>query len=84
MASFFVSLTDTEDVSGQTGAESSSSSSSSGDSTYQVSAKSGSDSSSSNESDSEVLVNEVIAKRPPHALQGLVQQTSADATNNRI
>ena len=84
--SYLVSLTDTEEVSAQSEAESSSSSaSSSGDSTYQVSAKSVSDSSSSNsnESDSDILVDEVIAKRPRHALQGLVQQTSADATNNQ-
>ena len=65
--SYLVSLTETEEVSAQSEAESSSSSaSSSGDSTYQVSAKSVSDSSSSNsnESDSEILVDEVIAKRP--------------------
>ena len=74
--SYLVSLTDTEEVSAQSEAESSSSSaSSSGDSTYQVSAKSVSDSSSSNsnESDSEILVDEVIAKRPRHA----------DSTNNQ-
>ena len=62
MATFLLSLGDTEDVSVQTGA----------------------DSPSSSESDAEAVSDEEVAKRPRYALKGLVQQTSAGATNNQF
>ena len=78
-----MSLSDTEDVSVQTGADSSSDSSSSGDSTEDVSVQTGSDSSSSSESYAEAGSKEEVAKRPRYAFKGLVQQTSAGAKNNQ-